>query len=181
VFDDVSISFLERAYARTYGVAIGRASFLSSHRATGKRAGQSLSTLWIIGALMDEGRGSMALPGVRRLLRAAYRSSALRGYSLAYVNPVHPTEWLLERVEQAIPRHTEQFMMLYEAGAEGLEDWNLDTGRLLATERDHPGTRQAFESLTRLLAEVRGGPAGESPAPSRPAVPGTSAPRPVEA
>ncbi len=150
-FDEAGIGFLERAYARTYGVAIPRTSFLGSHRASGRRAGQSLATLRIIGGLMEGHECSLTLPGARSLLRAAYRSSALRGVSLAYLNPVRPAAWLIDGVTHAIPRYVESFMAEYESEAAGLDDWNLDTGRLLATEVDHPGTLQALESLARLM------------------------------
>ena len=155
-FDESTIGFLERAYARTYGVAIPKASFLNSHIQTGKRAGQSLATIGIIGALMDDARGLIALPSMRRMLRAAYRRSTLRGLSLAYLNPVSPAEWLVDRVMQAIPKHTAHVLELVECGLDDFEDWNLDTGRRLEAETDHLGTRQALESLARLMEAARG-------------------------
>jgi hypothetical protein len=186
-FDETSIAFLERAYAATYGVAIPRETFLASHRSAGRRAGQSLSTLWIVGGLMDQARGTVALCGLRRLLRAAYRSSALRGYSLAYVNPVSPSPWLLDAVGEAIPRHTRDFLAHWKDGAERVEDWNLDTGRRLAEEDDHPGTLRALESLGRLLRDAgrslrptaRAGASGPHHRTGAPEGPG--GPLPVEA
>lgn len=162
-FDEGSISFLERAYARTYGVAIPKASFLSSHQQTGKRVGQSLATIGFIGALMDDARGAIALPSMRRVFRAAYRMSTFRGLSLAYLNPISPADWLIERVSEAVPRHTAQVMEHFEGGVDHLDDWNLDTGRRLDTETDHPGTQQALASLSRLLDEARGAKTPSSP------------------
>ncbi len=154
VFDRDSIVFLERAYTRTYGLPFGREVFLTSHRVTGRRVGQSLATIGIISTLMESGRGGFALAALRCALRAAYRSSSLRGIPLAYLNPVAPTEWLVDRVTEAIPRHADQFMAEYDTGARDLEDWNLDTGARLDDEAGHPGTLQAHESLRRLRARI---------------------------
>jgi hypothetical protein len=155
-FDESTVGYLERAYARTYGVAIPKASFLHSHVHMGKRAGQFLATIGFIGALMDDARGLIALPSMRRMLRAAYHRSTLRGLSLAYLNPVSPAEWLVDGVVQSIPEHTAHVLELVERGLDDFEDWNLDTGRRLDAETDHLGTLHALESLGRLMEEARG-------------------------
>jgi len=151
VFDETSIVYLQRAYALTYGVTIGVDAFLDSHRATGRRAAQSLSTLWIIGGLMRDRGWPLTLPGVRWALKRAYRSSALRGIALAYLNPVDPADWLLDEVAGRVAEHRERFLTLYRVGVDDLPDSNLDTGRLLDVEPTHPVTERSL----RRLAELR--------------------------
>lgn len=156
LFDRHSVRFLERAYARTYGVEIPLDTFLRSHVAVGRRAAQSLATLWLIGSLMGDPARSDPLPGIRHVLRTAYRRSRWRGIALAYLNPLLPTPWLLERVDAAIERYRACFAELCRVGLDGLEDANLDTGRPIAAEVEagHRPTRNALEALGRAFPTV---------------------------
>lgn len=164
-FDADGIVWLQRAYALTYGVTIPRARFLASHRATGRRAGQSLSTLWLIGGLTCDRGWPLALPGVRWALGAAYRSSAFRGLGLAYLNPVDPSDWLLAEVADAVVAHRGRFLALYRNGVDDLADVNLDTGRPLGVEPEHPVSRAA---VVRLRAVREQGAVPERPGAVRP-------------
>lgn len=155
-FDADSVGFLVRAYATTYQVAVDPRLFLHSHRSTTRRVGQALGTMGMVVALTG-GRGRPVLPVVRGALRAAYRRSCLRSLALAYLNPVPPPPWLVEEVEREVSGHADDFMFHFRDGAAGLEDVNLDTGRPLALEQDHPGTRKALEGLA-LLASRSGAP-----------------------
>lgn len=132
VFDEVSIRFVQRAYARTYGVTLSKDALLRSHRLAGRRVGQALASLGLVGALMDESSGSLVLPGLRWLLRTAYRTVAPRRLSLAYLNPVRPAEWLLGGIDEAVAAHTDLFMSVYRSGGADIGDFNLDTGEPLA-------------------------------------------------
>lgn len=158
-FDADSIKFLVRAYAATYQVAVDPGLFLHSHRSTTRRVGQALGTMGLVVALTG-GPGMPVLPVVRGALRAAYRRSCLRSLPLAYLNPVAPPPWMVEEVDREVSRHADDFMVHYRNGAAGLQDVNLDTGRPLALEQDHPGTRKALEGLA-LLASGAGAPVPE--------------------
>lgn len=155
-FDDTGIGFVVGAYARTYGVAIGPQRFLTSHRATGLRASQGLATIGVLSALMGDGGRSVLVPGVRWLLRRAYRSAPLRGVSLAYLNPLEPPVWLLDAIAEATADHASLVLDVVASRGERLGDYNLDTGRLSVLETDHPGTERALDGLNELRRAVRG-------------------------
>lgn len=159
-FHGREIGFLARAYTATYGVKLAEELFLRSHEAAGRRAGQALATLRLVHALMDGGSGFPVLPGVRRALRVLLRFRGLRCVTLAYLTPVRPAPWLLEGVDAEMARHTERFLLAVEHGARDLPDWNLDTGRLIARDPGHPGTRRARAALAARTADPGGGPVG---------------------
>jgi len=163
VFDAGSVAFLVRAYATVYGVAVPPEDFLRSHRSTSRRAGQALGSLGVMAALM-RGTGLPVLPVIRGALQAAYRRSSLRSMGLAYLNPVAPSGWLMEELEEQMGGYADAFMEQYATKAAGLSDVNLDTGRPLEVEDGHPGTLRALEGLARLAAH---------PGVSRPAAPAT--------
>jgi hypothetical protein len=155
-FDEVGVGFLVGAYARTYGVAIPAERFLASHRATAARASQGLATLGLVGALMEDGGRSPLLPGVRWVLQRAYQSAPLRGAPLAYLNPLKPSDWLLEGICSAVEAHASCCVDIASTGAATLGDHNLDTGRLSIAESDHPGTERALDALRDLQTGARG-------------------------
>lgn len=150
-FGPGEMGFLIRAYASTYGVAIAAEHFERSHRCATRRVGQALASLRLISALMRGGAAPI-LPTVRWALRTAYHSGPLRSAPLAYLNPVLPRPWLVEAVDGALADLTGAFMDHYRSGAAHVPDVNLDTGRLLAGEENHVGTRRALEVLQTLPA-----------------------------
>ena len=152
-FDDRTIGFLARAYAATYGVAIPTSRFLASHRHAGLRASQGLASIGWIGALMEEDEASVLLWSVRWLLKRAYSAAPLRGVSLAYLNPVRPSAWLLDEVRETIAGLPDTIICEWISGAASLEDRNLDTGRHTLAESEHPGTIRALQALSRLMNE----------------------------
>jgi hypothetical protein len=103
----------------------------------------------------DSGR-SLLLPGVRWVLQRAYEAAPLRGVSLAYLNPVKPSDWLLDAISSAVDGHASCFADVVATGAAALDDHNLDTGRLSVAESDHPGTERALDALRDLQAAARG-------------------------
>jgi hypothetical protein len=151
VFGSQEIHFLVRAYEATYEVAMDAASFLRSHRTTTRRVGQTLGTIRVVAALMD-GSGLPVPSALRRFLRAAYDRRALQSVGLAYLNPVHPSDWLLEEVDTALRSHTARFMEHFLGGVRDLKDVNLDTGRPLPLEVEHDGVLRGMEGLARLVA-----------------------------
>lgn len=155
VFDADSIGFLVEAYTCTYGARIEAEWFLRSHRATTRRVGQALGTMMVVMALVDTAPHPV-LPVVRGVLQAAYRRRALRSVGLAYLNPVPPSPWLVESVEEEVDAHASRVMDVWHGAGFPLEDRNLDTGQLLEGETDHPGTLRALEGLAAL---------GPSPSP----------------
>jgi hypothetical protein len=151
VFGPGNIHFLVRAYADTYEVAMNPDDFLHAHSNTTRRVGQALGTMRILAALMDT--AARRVPwALRSALRAAYGRDALRSLGLAYLNPVHPSEWLVEKVGAAMREHVATFLKHYESGAATLRDVNLDTGRPLGLEVEHEGTRRGMAGLARLAA-----------------------------
>jgi hypothetical protein len=146
VFDDQSIAFLEQAYRRTYGLAVPRDLLLQSHRRVGRRAGQALASMRILGALMDDAVWPARMPGVRWLLRTAYHSDALRGISLAFLNPVAPSPWLLDGIEMAAAAHTDLFMEAYRSGGREVTDCDLDTGAPLVVRDEHASVVSVLEA-----------------------------------
>ncbi|MGD2047527.1 MAG: zinc dependent phospholipase C family protein [Gemmatimonadota bacterium] len=127
-FDAMSVRFLQLGYALTYGVTHPREWFLESHISVGRRARQALGTLRLLGVLMEDAVWTFSLPRLRGLLAWAYRSSALRGISLAYLNPVPPSAWLLDGIQESIGDYRAALIDAVRNGAEGLGDFHLDTG-----------------------------------------------------
>lgn len=171
-FDEVEIEFLVEAYARTYGIGVPAELFLRSHRNATRRAGQALASMRLVGALM-RGRGLPAVPALGWAIRTAWRRPVLRSVCMAYLNPVTPSPWLLKAVSQAMDEHTDAFLDHARDGATRLMDVNLDTGRPLAEERDHPGTRNALWALAVLAAghPAVPEPPGGSHVPGLPSLP----------
>jgi len=170
VFDAASISFLAGAYRRVYRVALPSSAFLGSHTRTGRRVAQALASLGVVGALIEEG----AIPTVRWALRAAWHVAGERHVSLAYLNPVPPSDWLLDAVQDEVEEVLDRFEEEVSGGLERLEDRNLDTGRLLIDEADHVGTQRALDFLSRQtpgrtgdrILEGPGGPADRWASPA---------------
>jgi len=150
-FDEVSIVFLQCAYAETYGVTIPASAFLRSHRQAARRATQSLATLWIVGALTRDGAWPLTIPWLRRMLETGHAVSPLRGLALAYLTPVDPPDWLLKSVSQAVSEHVDLFDELHREGLDELQNVHLDTGRPLADEPGHPGTAVTMGRLSSLV------------------------------
>lgn len=153
--------FLTRAYAATYSVALDACRFLRSHRSAARRAGQALATMPLVRALAAAARpsgerlGCLGVVGaLRGLLEAAYRRERLRSVGLAYLVPVAPSAWLVDEAAQAVEEHADRFMEHFRTGCLALPDFNLDTGRLLAEEADHPGTRRAMDGLALLTGAM---------------------------
>lgn len=165
VFDATSVGFLSRAYAATYGVPFDSEPFLRSHRAVGRRAGQALATVGLVHALLDDGTDLPGVPRLRRALEAAWHSGRLRNAALSYLTPVRPAPWLIDAVDREVARHARYVLDAWESDGASVDDRNLDTGRPLAVEVGHSGTRRALAAVrarARLLrpAAVRVRPAG---------------------
>jgi hypothetical protein len=150
-FSEEEGGFLARAYAATYGVRLPQPMFSRSLGVSSRRAGQALVILRLMGGLLGPARG-LAASALRGALGAAYRSRALRSPTLAFLNPVDPAAWLLDEVERASGEHSEGVLRHAAEGGAALEDVNLDTGRPLAGEEGHLGTRRALDALGRLAA-----------------------------
>lgn len=154
VFGPENVAFLVRAYAVTYGVRIPAALFLRSHRAATRRAGQALAGMTVMAALM-RGEGLPAASMLRWMIRAVWQAQRLRSIPLAYLNPVPPSRWLLTAVSEEVEQHPDVFIRHADRDAADLQDFNLDTGRPLAQEGSHPGTRRALAALSALAGERR--------------------------
>ncbi|HUP50984.1 MAG TPA: zinc dependent phospholipase C family protein [Longimicrobiales bacterium] len=145
-FDAVSIVFLERAYQRTYGLSLPRRLLLDSHRAVGRRAGQALAAMCVLGRLTGQARSPLALSVVGWLLRAAYRVRSLQGPPLAFLNPVAPARWLLEGISAAAAAHADLFTEALRSGGRDLADYDLDTGVLASTPGHAPAIGAVVEA-----------------------------------
>lgn len=146
-----STRWLARAYALTYDVHLPDEMFARSLRISSRRVGQALLGLRLLGGLIAPAPRPV-LQVLRVALGAAYRAQRLRSTTLAFLNPVEPTGWLLREVTAATRAHTVGFLRHVGEGGAHLEDVNLDTGRPLAAEREHVGTRRALDALDRLAA-----------------------------
>ncbi len=145
------VGFLARAFASTYGVHLPLDMFDRSLRISTRRVGQALASLRLLGGLIEPG-GAPVLSVLRGALDVAYRFGALRCTTLAFLNPVAPAAWLLEDVEGATRVHLARFLRHAADDGATLEDVNLDTGRPLAAEEGHLGTRRALDALERHAA-----------------------------
>lgn len=144
-----AVAWLMRAYGRTYGAHLPEEMFVRSLRISSLRVGQALLGVRLLGGLI----GPAPRPAVRALraaLAVAYRG--FRSTSLAFLNPVPPPRWLLEEVTAAVGAHTRAFVRHVTGDAAELDAVNLDTGRPLAAEKGHLGTRRALDALDRLAA-----------------------------
>lgn len=146
-FDARGIGFLVRAYSATYGVPFEGEPFLRSHRAAARRTSQALATVGLVHALLDDGADLPGIPGLRWALRAAYHTGALRNVTVAYLTPVHPSPWLQEAVDREADTLPVRVLDAYDSDGRCLEDRNLDTGRLLESQPEHPGTRRALDAV----------------------------------
>ena len=145
-FDKSSIGFLTSAYARVYGVDIPGSLFLGSHRTAGRRVGQALASVGLVGALMRASRSTW-LARLPRALRSLYNSGTLRHVFLAYLNPVAPAGWLRDGIMRAVGRLAGLFARELKSEARDLGDYHLDTGRPLELEAGHPATRRSLRAL----------------------------------
>jgi hypothetical protein len=159
-FDRAGFGFLVRGYRRTFGVPFEDWEFDQCHRWTGRRVGQTLSSLPLLEALTEGNGGPPPLPALRWALRTAFRSGPFRHVALAYLTPVRPSPWLADAFDTAVSTYEDLFLEAVETGGASLEDRNLDTGRPCDLEVGHGGRRGAIREML-----VRGG-GGALPVPA---------------
>lgn len=153
VFHGTSIRFLSEAYRRTYGLDMDPTLVLASHLATVRMSVQALMSIGFMSTALLARPVAAPFAGARWFLRTALslvqdgmgRDSLL----LAYLNPVPPSRWLVEEVGGIVDGFASRFQRHYEEDAAGLENANLDTGRVEEDPLEHAATARALMFLSR--------------------------------
>ncbi len=157
VFHGSSIRFLADAYQETYRLAMDPTLLLSSHLAVARMSVQALVSIGVMSTAFLAGPVTPFFLGARRVLRQALSlvQTGVGGESLlmAYLNPVPPAQWLVEKVGEVVETFADRFWRHYETGLEDLENVNLDTGQPEESPARHPGTVRTL----RVLSRWRGG------------------------
>ncbi len=152
VFGRRSISFLVRAYERTYGAAPDAHLVLQSHRLAGRRAMQGAGLAAISAAAMpSDAAQDHAEPGPVRAIRSFV---GRRSVSLAYLLPAPPPLWLINAVRDVEEMFVDLFLEEFRSDAATLPNVNLDTGRPDLGERWHGGLQRSLAFLAELGAPV---------------------------
>ena len=167
VFDGDSIRFLTEAYRKVYSLRLDPSVFLASHLATARMSVQGLITIGALSTALIHKPVPPAVAGTRWFLQGALalmkaglaRDSLLK----ALLNPIPPTEWLLEKVERRVGRFADRFLRLYRSNLRDLPNYNLDTGRVQDRPPTHPGTLWALKTLARKGGRVPSEPEKTSP------------------
>ena len=151
VFNKESIGFLQEAYRDVYSLPLGLNVFLSSHLATVRMSVQGLATVGLLSTALLAKPVSASFSGARWALQGtlALLKMALRKDSLlkAFLNPVPPAGWFVERVGVKVDRFADDFLRYYRTGLSELENHNLDTGEVQKSPPTHPGTLRALRAL----------------------------------
>ncbi|MEX2465994.1 MAG: zinc dependent phospholipase C family protein [Gemmatimonadota bacterium] len=171
-FGSGAVGFMVDAYERVYGVTLSEDAFARSHRAAAVRVGQALATHGVLHWLRTGGPIERWLPSLPVLLRTCLRSTQVSELALSYLAPVSPEPWLIQGIEAEVDAQADRFLAHYREGAVGLDDHNLDTGRLIRLDPEHTGTLRALRGLRELR---------DSESPPRPVGPRPSCRRPTHA
>lgn len=133
VFDPNSIQFLSETYRLIYGIEFGRWPFLTSHRAAARVSRGALLLTSLLARLHRSGPFSRAALLARGALRRAHDEIAVRRglatLTLAVLNPVPPSKWLMEAVDEEVRIFPATFAEHFDTRLEGLENFDLDTGQ----------------------------------------------------
>jgi len=159
-FDDASVSFLERAFAATYGVPFPAESLLASHRAV-VRYVPFLARLNRVMGRRHRGRlpRPLDLPlYLLGVLPARWATGWLAAGSQPYnfTHTVAPGPWLVEAVDQVARRFPRLFARHHRDSLATLADHNLDTGQVEPDPSTYPLTRATLEELDRRSRIPRG-------------------------
>jgi hypothetical protein len=158
VFDGASIGLLKEAYHRVYSLPLGLNVFLSSHLAAARMSVQGLATVGLLSTALIANPVAPAFSGARWALQGtlALLKMALRRDSLmkAFLNPVPPSGWLVERVGQKVETFADAFLYHYRTDLDELENHNLDTGAVQKDPPTHPGTLRALKALAQAGGSV---------------------------
>lgn len=150
VFDRQSVSFLTGAYRETYGLNMADELLHDAHHIAVRRAAQGLLGTALLAHEVRRRRTPAAVRGARLLARTAhvFYGNARESLVLAFLNPVPPSEWLLECVAAVVEGFAPRFHRHYREDLEGLPNYNLDTG-----EVGEP--RPSLTSVLRALGTVQ--------------------------
>lgn len=133
VFDRRSIRFLSEVYGTVYGIEFGTRPFLTSHRATARASRGALLLTDLLARLHLPDPPPRTTRVVRWALQSAQDQLATRRavatLTLAILNPIAPSGWLLEAVDAEVRAFPALFQEHFDTGLEGLENFDLDTGQ----------------------------------------------------
>ncbi len=153
VFDGHSIRFLADAYAATYRATFPRTLLLRSHRLAAVQVRQGLAlSAWSHRALRTVCGRPLAqqLPGPASGLTRMCRALGHRSRALAFLLPVRPSEWLATAAEDVVGALPDLVLKELATGLSGVENWNLDSGRLERADPEHGGRRRGLAALAHL-------------------------------
>lgn len=151
------LDFLRRALESTYRIRWNASALQRSHRAATRRTARWPGALRLLAA----GRGFAPLPErgsvprpVRRaagwLLDLAHHLADPDGAPAGFLAPLRPPDWIVREVDEAARRFPERFQAEVEAGLEGLENRNLETGLEEGAPVEHPDSAATRRRLTAL-------------------------------
>ncbi len=154
-FDGRSVDYLAGSYADVYGISFDPQLLLASHVSTLRMSAQALSSIGVMGQLLAQHRPPPGLLGGRwlleRALDVATMGMGIESMLLAYVNPIPPSDWLVQAVDDAIQAFPTSLARAVDTGFEDYPDYNLDTGKVEEVP-SHPITVATMARLEVLRA-----------------------------
>jgi len=153
------IGFLVRALERTYGISWEPSELRAAHAKATVRTGRWPRVLRILGRAQGFAPGWGDAGVVRTvgapLLSLAHSLVPTGTAAAGFLRPLEPPRWLIEEVRSVAGGFARRFRIMVEDRLEGLENRNLETGRLEHAPQDHPDSVKALRRLLELQ-ESRG-------------------------
>lgn len=160
------MAFLARALERTYRIPWDPDSLGRAHRTAVARTARWPALLSELGRLRRFGRYGASGLGPRSLIRPLLSTVArlipVGTAAAGFLAPQAPPRWLVRRVREVARAFPDRFQEEVEAGLEGLENRNLETGRCERSDVHHPDSERTLRTLRRLQG-VAGGEPGSAP------------------
>ncbi len=148
LFDRAGITFVQGAYAETYGVTLSGDALLRSHiLATRRTARWPLALDTLDKAHRMSGRTSRSARMLHgALLPFAPSESAFRGF----LTPIRPPDWLLARASAYREGFSSALARVQMNPVSGLENRNLESGEPAGPHDPHPESVAAYRRLQQL-------------------------------
>jgi len=158
-FGPEDMAFLRRALAGTYGIPWQEGLLERSHRTATLRTGRWPTALTLLGRAREFADRRAGRRPLDSLLGAAVRlaghlvpsGSALSGF----LRPLVPPAWAVERVREVADTFAERFQELVDGNLTGLENRNLETGRMEDAPVEHPDSARTIRRLSELRTQAQ--------------------------
>jgi len=162
LLDAVELAFLVDALEETYGLEWERPTIARDYRIAVRQTAWWPRVITFLASARgfgrDEDRGRGLLPRLGRgILDAAGTVAGASSAAAGLFRPLHPPEWVLERIRRVAESFPERFQGMVDDRLRGLENRNLETGLLEGEPVDHPDSARTFRRL-RALREDGGRP-----------------------